>query len=110
MKVGKEHRIPLGKRALDILAKLTAARAGAAFAFPGPHPGKPQSNMQQMMMLLRRTRQGERVGRYTGFHSAFRDWAGDETPFAREIAEAALARVQNRAYRRWQRALKSAER
>ena len=91
MKVGKEHRIPLGKRALDILAKLTAARAGG-FAFPGPHPGKPQSNMA-MMMLLRRTRQGE-VTIY-GFHSAFRDWAGDETPFAREIAEAALAHVLN---------------
>ncbi len=26
-----------------------------------------------------------------GFRSAFRDWAGDETDFSRELAEAALA-------------------
>ena len=34
MKVGKEHRIPLSKRALDILAKLTTART-SGFVFPG---------------------------------------------------------------------------
>jgi hypothetical protein len=39
-----------------------------------------------------------------GFRSAFRDWVGDETPFPREIAEAALAHAvgdeTERAYRR----------
>jgi len=39
-----------------------------------------------------------------GFRSAFRDWAGNETHFAREVAEAALAHVigdaAERAYRR----------
>ncbi len=39
-----------------------------------------------------------------GFRSSFRDWAAEETPFAREIAEAALAHVvgdtTERAYRR----------
>lgn len=39
-----------------------------------------------------------------GFRSAFRDWAGNETHFAREIAEAALAHVvgdqAEQAYRR----------
>jgi hypothetical protein len=39
-----------------------------------------------------------------GFRSAFRDWAGDETAFPREIAEAALAHqvgsAVERAYRR----------
>jgi integrase len=39
-----------------------------------------------------------------GFRSAFRDWAGNETRFAREVAEAALAHVvgdaSERAYRR----------
>lgn len=39
-----------------------------------------------------------------GFRSAFRDWAGNETAFAREIAEAALAHVvgdaAEQAYRR----------
>jgi integrase len=39
-----------------------------------------------------------------GFRSAFRDWAGNETHFPREVAEAALAHVigdaADRAYRR----------
>ncbi len=100
MKVGKEHRIPLSKRALDILAKLTPARTGA-LVFPGSRPGKPMSNMA-MMMLLRRMGRGELT--VHGFRSAFRDWAGNETPFAREVAEAALAHVigdaAERAYRR----------
>jgi integrase len=34
-----------------------------------------------------------KVGKFTphGFRSSFRDWAGDETAFSREVAEAALA-------------------
>ena len=53
-------------------------------------------------MMLRRMD----LGSYTvhGFRSGFRDWAGDETPFPREIAEAALAHrvgdATERAYRR----------
>jgi len=39
-----------------------------------------------------------------GFRSAFRDWAGNETHFAREVAEAALAHAigdkAEQAYRR----------
>jgi integrase len=39
-----------------------------------------------------------------GFRSSFRDWAGNETHFPRELAEAALAHVigdrAERAYRR----------
>ena len=39
-----------------------------------------------------------------GFRSAFRDWAGNETSFPREVAEAALAHtvgdMTERAYRR----------
>ena len=53
-------------------------------------------------MLLRRMKtDGVTVH---GFRSAFRDWAGNETDFARELAEAALAHVigdkAEQAYRR----------
>jgi integrase len=55
-----------------------------------------------MTMQMRRME----VGHFTphGFRSAFRDWAGDQTSFPREVAEAALAHkvgdaVEN-AYRR----------
>ena len=55
-----------------------------------------------MEMLLRRMKADD----YTvhGFRSSFRDWAGDETHFPREIAEAALAHrvgdATEQAYRR----------
>ena len=55
-----------------------------------------------MAMLMRRMK----FTAFTvhGFRSAFRDWAGDRTTFAREVAEAALAHVvgdeTERAYRR----------
>ena len=41
-----------------------------------------------MLECLRDLRDGVTVH---GFRSSFRDWAGDETSFPREIAEAALA-------------------
>ena len=53
-------------------------------------------------MLMRRME----AGAFTvhGFRSAFRDWAGDETSFPREVAEQALAHrvgdATERAYRR----------
>jgi integrase len=55
-----------------------------------------------MEMVLRRMKlDGVTVH---GFRSAFRDWAGNETHFPREIAEAALAHVvgdkAEQAYRR----------
>jgi integrase len=58
------------------------------------------SNMA-MAMLLRRMKINTTVH---GFRSAFRDWAGEETHFPREICEAALAHISGdateRAYRR----------
>jgi len=100
MKAGKEHRVPLSNRALAIAKALHEARSGE-FVFPGHKERRPLSNMA-LQMLMRRMK----VGHFTphGFRSAFRDWAGDETVFPREIAEAALAHeVGNKvelAYRR----------
>ncbi len=71
------------------------------YIFPGEKKDAPLSGMA-FAMLMRRMK----VEQFTphGFRSAFRDWAGDETTFPREIAEAALAhRVGDeteRAYRR----------
>jgi len=51
-----------------------------------------------------RTRDATAATAVHGFRSAFRDWAGNETDFARELAEAALAHVigdqAEQAYRR----------
>jgi integrase len=101
MKAGREHRVPLSGRAIAILWEMMALRtAGNGFVFPNTQ-GRPLSNMS-MEMLLRRMKIDDVT--VHGFRSSFRDWAAEETPFAREIAEAALAHVvgdaTERAYRR----------
>jgi integrase len=100
MKAARAHRVPLSRRALEILERLAAARVGD-FIFPGQRAGKPLSGMA-MEMLLRRM--GADDVTVHGFRSAFRDWAGNETDFPRELAEAALAHVigdkAEQAYRR----------
>ena len=98
-KAAREHRIPLSDRALGILREMEAGRSGD-YVFPGQRPGRPLSGMA-FEMLLRRVQSP-----YTahGFRSSFRDWAGNETHFPRELAEHALAHVigdkAEQAYRR----------
>lgn len=100
MKAGREHRVPLSARATAILKKLNDVRQGE-FVFPGQKPGKPLSNMA-MEMVLRRMKIDDAT--VHGFRSSFRDWAGNESSFPREIAESALAHVvgdqTEQAYRR----------
>jgi integrase len=101
MKMGVAHVVPLPEPALAVL------RAMALFGTRPDRPvfpnkrGAPLSNMA-MEMTLRRMECDE----YTvhGFRSTFRDWAGDETDYPRDIVEMALAhQVGNaveQAYRR----------
>ncbi|THF59868.1 tyrosine-type recombinase/integrase [Ollibium composti] len=101
MKAGREHRVPLTPRAVEILTELAELGAGPdAYVFPGQKEGRPLSVMA-MEMILRRMKVDATVH---GFRSSFRDWAGEETVFSREVAEAALAHVvgdeTERAYRR----------
>ncbi|MDJ1463725.1 site-specific integrase [Nitratireductor sp. GZWM139] len=100
MKTAKEHRVPLSTSALAILNELYETRI-SDFVFPGHRPNRPLSS-SAMEMLMRRMK----MNAFTvhGFRSSFRDWAGDETPFPREIAETALAHrvgdATEQAYRR----------
>jgi integrase len=101
MKAKREHRVPLTDDALAVLEMAAAkGRPASGFVFPGMIKGKSLSNVA-MDMLLRRAKQDCTVH---GFRSAFRDWAGEETHFPRELAEAALAHVigdkAEQAYRR----------
>lgn len=96
MKAGKEHRVPLSHRALEILASLEPL--GGGHLFPG---AKGALSSMAMAMLLRRMDVDVTVH---GFRSAFRDWAAECTGFAHEVAEMALAHTignkVERAYRR----------
>jgi integrase len=100
MKAGREHRVPLSRRALKIVKAMREARNGD-FVFPGQKPGRPLSVMA-LEMVLRRMKINEAT--VHGFRSAFRDWAAECTNFPNEVCEAALAHViENKAeaaYRR----------
>src|SRR5262249_14658123 len=100
MKAGREHRVPLSRRALKIVKTLHEAR-DSDFVFPGQKAGKPLSVMALEMVLRRMSIEDATVH---GFRSAFRDWAAECTNFTNEVCEAALAHViENKAeaaYRR----------
>jgi integrase len=91
MKAGKEHRVPLCKRAVAILMELKPATEapsdGKQFLFGGVTPGKPLSN-RAMDRLLRRLNCDVTVH---GFRSTFRDWVAERTNFPSEVVEMALA-------------------
>jgi integrase len=100
MKAGRQHRVPLTARAIEILKLMRSIRVGE-YVFPSREPTKPLSSMV-LEMLLRRM--GQDAITVHGFRSSFRDWAGETTSFPRETAEAALAHTvgdqTERAYRR----------
>jgi integrase len=100
MKAGREHRVPLSRRAVTILKELLTIASGE-YIFAGQKPGRPLSNMSMEMMLRRMDIKNATVH---GFRSSFRDWSGNETDFPRELAEMALAHVigdkAEQAYRR----------
>ncbi|WP_024281207.1 site-specific integrase [Xanthobacter sp. 126] len=88
MKAGREHRVPLCPRAVEILETLAQIKQEPDdLVFPGQRKGAPLSDMS-LTALLRRLKVDATVH---GFRSSFRDWAGDATVFPREVAEAALA-------------------
>lgn len=87
MKARVEHRVPLVPRAIEILTGLRKDRH-SEFVFPGQKHKKPLSDMT-LEMLMRRMKITDATPH--GFRSSFRDWAGDETSFPREVAEGCLA-------------------
>jgi integrase len=89
MKAGREHRVPLSDRAIEILkARRSDDAEPRDFVFPGARAGKPLSNMAFLMLLRRMGPEGLTAH---GFRSTFRDWAAERTSFPSEFAEAALA-------------------
>jgi integrase len=94
MKSGREHRVPVSGRAVEILEKLAETR-WSDLVFPGRHGPLSRSAVAELV---------PKGATLHGFRSSFRDWAGEETNFPRELAEAALAHTTGdateRAYRR----------
>jgi len=103
MKAGREHRVPLCSRAVDILKTMKAARQND-YVFPG-HSVKKNPHLSTGAFLAVFKRLPKFKG-YTphGLRSCFRDWASERTQFQNETLELALAHtIKNKAeaaYRR----------
>ena len=85
MKAGVEHRVPLSKAALMLVADMPHVE-GSNLIFPGTK-GQPLSDMT-LTAVMRRMKAAAVPH---GFRSTFRDWVGEKTSFPRELAEQALA-------------------
>jgi integrase len=103
MKAGREHRVPLCSRAMEILKVMKAAQQND-FVFAGHSIQKnPHLSTGAFLAVFKRlpTFKG-----YTphGLRSCFRDWASERTQFQNETLELALAHtIKNKAeaaYRR----------
>ena len=99
MKTGKEHRIPLSPRALEVLAEARDLADGTGLVFPSV-----RSKVLSDMTLSKLVKELGIEAVPHGFRSSFRDWAAECSNAPREVAEEALAHVNpNRveaAYRR----------
>ncbi len=115
MKAGREHRVPLSPRAINLLRELPRF-AGSDHVFPAPRGGM-LSDMTISTVMRRMQASEEKAGRSGfldqrsrrpavphGLRSTFRDWAAERTSYPREMAEMALAHdvgnAVERAYRR----------
>ncbi|WEJ32177.1 site-specific integrase [Devosia sp. SD17-2] len=109
MKSGKEHEVPLSDRAVAILEG-QRQKATSDLVFEGGKEGAAISDTA-MVKILRESGAGDAT--LHGLRSSFRDWAGDETQYPRDVAEAALAHVikdkAEAAYRRGTALAKRAE-
>jgi len=87
MKAKREHRIPLSQRAIDILESLSREPNGRlVFTKPGDQA---RLSNGAMLALLDRMARGDITTH--GFRSTFKDWASEQTSFAPEVSEMALA-------------------
>ena len=87
MKANKEHTIPLCNEALSILNSLPRM-VDNPYIFTGIKSGRPISDMT-LTKILRD--QGIKKITVHGFRSSFRDWAGEQTNYPRNVIEFCLA-------------------
>jgi integrase len=86
MKSGQAHRVPLSRRAVDLLKEAWSIRRGG-LVFWGRRDGALAATN---ILHLAKQVAGAPITVH-GFRSSFRDWAAETTNYPREVAEMALA-------------------
>lgn len=98
MKGGRQHRVPLCERCIEIFDELSAL--GSDWLFPARKPKKHMSGSAMAECL----KEFEVEATVHGFRSTFRDWVDEATAFDGNLAEAALSHLvgdeTERAYKR----------
>ena len=92
MKSGREHRVPLSDRAIEVLKDAIEYVDDSQLLFPSAR-GKQLSDNT----LSKLFRELQIDGTPHGLRSSFRDWAAECTEYPREICEFALAHVEGSA-------------
>jgi len=87
-KSGREHRVPLSRAALAVLAEASKLSDRSGLIFPGARAGRPVGGASLTRLLAR----ANVAGSVHGFRTSFRTWCAD-TGVAREVAESSLAHV-----------------
>lgn len=90
IKSGRNHRVPLSARTLEIIKSLDKPKSPNDLLFAGRNKSKPLSKMGLLSLLNRIDRRDITVH---GFRSSFRDWCAEQTAYPREVAESALAHI-----------------
>jgi integrase len=91
-KSGKEHLVPLSKWALALLRDLRPIDCEPDdVVFAGEKGRKHLRGHATMWNLLRRLGIQKGVATVHGFRSTIRDWAGEETSYPSDVAEAMLS-------------------
>ena len=87
-KTRKPHVVPLSPRAIAILEEMRE-HVVSEYVFPGRFDGQPLHDLA----LLEVVKRLEPAQTAHGLRSTFRDWVGEETDLAGELAELALGHV-----------------
>ena len=90
MKTGRQHRVPLPTRALELLAEAKQYRDRSGLVFPSA-TGRELSDATLPKLL----REHDIPAVPHGYRSSFRDWAAELTDTPRQICELALAHVNS---------------
>lgn len=85
MKMREPHRVPLSDEAI---AALPPQGKPDALLYPGANGSSPLSDMSLIAVMRKVRGEGSTVH---GLRSTFRDWCAEQTSYAREVAESALA-------------------
>ena len=104
MKAKREHVVPLSKEALAILKNQKAEGIDSEYVFPGARGGEMSDmTISKLVKSMHKkaserglsgyvdSMQGNKIATPHGFRSTFRDWAGEQTNFQRDVIEHALA-------------------